>query len=63
VDVSRRFKTTRSYSAVTNIRDVIRQVEAVMFDIDHPPTHEEREKYARILRTVYTGAVDARGSK
>lgn len=48
---------------MTNIGDVIRQVETAMCDSDHPPTIEEREAYDRILRTVYTGAVDARGSK
>ena len=48
---------------MTNIGDVIRQVETAMCDSDHPPKSEEREAFDRILRTVYTGAVEARGSK
>jgi hypothetical protein len=54
---------TGDFSALTNIGDVIRQVETAMCDREHPPTSEEREAYDRILQTVYTGAVDAKGSK
>jgi hypothetical protein len=48
---------------MTNIGDVIRQVETAMCDTLYPPSTEEREVYNRILVTVYTGAVDARGSR
>jgi hypothetical protein len=48
---------------VTNIGDVIRQIEAAMCDTCDPPTSEEREIYNGILLSVYTGAVDAKGSR
>ena len=47
---------------MTNLGDVIRQIETVLSDHQYPPTAHEREVYNRILFTVYTGAVDAKGS-
>lgn len=48
---------------MTNLGDVVRQVETAMCDTHYPPTTNEREVYTRILRAVFTGAVDAKGSK
>ena len=48
---------------MTNLGDVVRQVEKVLSDPLCPPTSSEREVYTRILFTVYTGAVDAKGSR
>jgi len=48
---------------MTNLGDVVRQVETAMCDARCPPTLKEREVYTRILLTVYTGTVDAKGSK
>lgn len=47
---------------MTNIGDVIRQVEAVLSDRRYPPTIEQREVMNNILSKVYTGAVDFGGS-
>jgi hypothetical protein len=47
---------------MTNLGDVIRQIETALSDRSYPPTAHEREVYHRILATVYTGAVDAKGS-
>ena len=48
---------------MTNLGDVVRQVETAMCDTCYPPTIYEREVYTRILQTVFTGTVDAKGSK
>ena len=48
---------------MTNLGDVVRQVETAMCDTHYPPTISEREVYTRILQTVFAGAVDAKGSK
>ena len=48
---------------MTNIGDVIRQVETVMFDTYFPPTLEEKEVLTSILYKVYTGTVDFGGSR
>ncbi|MDD4483288.1 MAG: hypothetical protein PHD55_02825 [Methanoregula sp.] len=48
---------------MTNLGDVIRQVETVLCDPYHPPTSHEREVYAAILCEVCTGTVDAKGSR
>ncbi|HVN73377.1 MAG TPA: hypothetical protein VMT44_02150 [Methanoregula sp.] len=48
---------------MTNLGDVIRQVETALNDSLCPPTSHEREVYHRILSSVYIGAVEARGSK
>lgn len=48
---------------MTNIGDVIRQIETAMCDMYYPPTSQEREVFNRILSSVYTGSVDARGSR
>jgi hypothetical protein len=47
---------------MTNLGDVTRQIEKVLSDRHFPPTVHEREVYNRILTSVYTGAVDAKGS-
>lgn len=47
---------------MTNLGDVIRQIETALSDRQYPPTTHEREVFHRILSTVYTGAVDAKGS-
>jgi hypothetical protein len=38
---------------MTNIGDVIRQVEAVISDTEYPPTREELKVLNKILKTVY----------
>lgn len=53
----------RRSESMTNLGDVVRQVETAMCDTYYPPTSNEREIYNRILLTVFTGAVDAKGSK
>jgi hypothetical protein len=53
----------RSVKKMTNIGDVIRQVETTMFDRQFPPTLEQREVLNNILYKVYTGTVDFGGSR
>jgi hypothetical protein len=48
---------------MTNLGDVIRQVETALCDPCEPPTSHEQEVYAAILREVCTGTVDAKGSR
>jgi hypothetical protein len=48
---------------MTNIGDVLRQIEAVMNDIYYPPTSHESEVCSKILSMVCNGAVDPRGSE
>jgi hypothetical protein len=48
---------------MTNLGDVVRQVETVLCDPFCPPTTDECEEYVRILILVCTGAVDAKGSR
>ena len=47
---------------MTNLGDVVRQVETALSDSHYPPTSHEREVYHRILLSVYTGAEDPGGS-
>jgi hypothetical protein len=48
---------------MTNIGDVIRQVESTLCDPSFPPTPDEQERMNRILSMVYTGTVEFVGSK
>jgi hypothetical protein len=48
---------------MTNIGDVIRQVETALCDNCFPPTLEEKEILNNILSRVYTGTVDFGGSR
>jgi hypothetical protein len=48
---------------MTNIGDVVRQVETTLCDMYYPPTVEEKEVLSGILFKVCTGTVDFRGSK
>ncbi len=48
---------------MTNLGDVIRQIETVMSDRCDPPTTQEIEVCCRVLSTVFNGVVDPRGSK
>jgi hypothetical protein len=48
---------------MTNIGDVIRQVETALGDRHYPPTLEEKEVFTNILFKVYTGTVDFGGSR
>jgi len=50
------------FFTMTNLGDVIRQIETALSDSRDPPTPHEREVFHRILTSVYTGAVDAKGS-
>ena len=47
---------------MTNLGDVVRQLEISLCDPCCPPTPHEREVYATILHRICTGAVDAKGS-
>jgi len=47
---------------MTNIGDVIRQIETVKCDRHYPPTPEEQEIFNRILHHVYTGTVEFKGT-
>ncbi len=38
---------------MTNIGDVIRQVDAVVSDTEYPPTREQLKVLNKILKTVY----------
>jgi hypothetical protein len=53
---------TRRIESMTNIGDVIRQVETTLHDTCYPPTREQREVLTNILNTVYTGTVEFGGS-
>jgi hypothetical protein len=44
---------------MTNVGDVIRQVETVLNDTYYPPTVEQQEILNEILHRVYTGSVPA----
>jgi len=48
---------------MTNLGDVVRQLETVLCDPCYPPTPHEREVYTILLLRVCTGAVDAKGSR
>ena len=48
---------------MTNIGDVIRQVETTLYDRHYPPTFEQKEILSNILYKVYTGTVDFGGSR
>lgn len=48
---------------MTNIGDVIRQVETALCDNYYPPTLEEKEIFNNILFKVYTGTVEFGGSR
>jgi hypothetical protein len=57
------YEKKRRHKTMTNIGDVIRQVETAMFDNYFPPTLEEKEVLSNILYKVYTGTVDFGGSR
>jgi hypothetical protein len=48
---------------MTNIRDVIRQIETVKCDRQYPPTPEEQETLNRILHNVFSGTVEFKGGR
>ncbi len=48
---------------MTNLSDVVRQVETALCDPLYPPTTQEREAYVRILLQVCIGVVEAKGSR
>jgi hypothetical protein len=48
---------------MTNIGDVIRQIEKVKCDRNTPPTPEQQETLNRILHNVYSGTVEFKGGK
>jgi hypothetical protein len=48
---------------MTNIGDVVRQVETAMCDTQYPPTPEELEVFNRVLHAVCIGAREAGGSR
>lgn len=48
---------------MTNIGDVIRQIEKASCDPDFPPDQEQREALNRILIALYSGTVEFVGGK
>jgi len=52
-----------AFEQMTNIGDVIRQVETALCDRHFPPTIEQKEVLNNILYKVYTGTVDFGGSR
>jgi hypothetical protein len=48
---------------MTNIGDVIRQIETLKCDRQHPPTDEQQNTLDRVLSNVYSGIVEFKGSK
>jgi hypothetical protein len=48
---------------MTNLGDVVRQVETALCDPHFPPTGQERVVYVSILLLICNGAVDAKGSR
>jgi hypothetical protein len=57
------YEEKRRFKIMTNIGDVIRQVETALCDNCFPPTREEKEVLNNILSKVYTGTVDFGGSR
>jgi hypothetical protein len=43
---------------MTNVGDVIRQIETTLCDEQHPPTTDQRETLKRVLHAVYSGTVE-----
>jgi hypothetical protein len=54
-------KIRRRFS-MTNVGDVIRQVETTLNDIQYPPTLEQREILSTILYKVSLESVESQGS-
>lgn len=48
---------------MTNVGDVIRQIETLKCDRQYPPTPVQEETLNRILYNVYSGTVEFKGSK
>lgn len=48
---------------MTNIGDVIRQIETLKNDRQYPPTAKQQETLDRILFNCYSGTVEFRGSR
>ncbi len=48
---------------MTNIGDVIRQIEALKCDNHYPLTDHQRDVMDRILFNVYSGTVEFKGSR
>lgn len=48
---------------MTNVGDLMRQIETTLNDPYCPPTPDERETLDRILYKVYSGTVDFKGSR
>jgi len=48
---------------MTNIGDVIRQIEKIKCDRQYPPTSQQQEILNRILYNIYSGTVDFKGSR
>ena len=48
---------------MTNLGDVIRQVEKTLCDTQYPPTAEEQEALNTVLISVYIGAETVCGSR
>jgi hypothetical protein len=56
-------KQTGFFKTMTNIGDVIRQIEKITCDRQYPPTPEQQETIYRILNNVYSGTMEFKGSR
>ena len=48
---------------MTNLGDVMRQIETTLCDPHYPPTQDQQEVIDRLLVQVYAGTVEFKGSK
>ncbi|MGA2122169.1 MAG: hypothetical protein ABSG49_09030 [Methanoregula sp.] len=48
---------------MTNVGDVMRQIETMLGDPLFPPTPDQKEALDRILYAVYSGTVEFKGRK
>jgi hypothetical protein len=48
---------------MTNVGDVIRQIETTLCDLHYPPTPDQQEALNGTLDAVYSGTVEFKGSK
>ena len=48
---------------MTNVGDVIRQIETTLCDEQYPPTTDQQETLSRVLFAVYSGTVEFRRSR
>jgi hypothetical protein len=57
------FTNIQDHQTMTNIGDVIRQIELIRSDSQYPLTSEQKETVDRILCKVSSGSADYPGSR